>query len=226
MLDVEFVVTAAAPILKSERADVSTIIENRMITQMPTIGRNIANLQLARVLRRVPEHGYDLYVLSDHGQAVTVPYQRLHGGRKLERWTMCGSAGRGGDTYSFSSACRSVHHSSFVTGTTGSAIEVTTDIRPARASTAASAIGPSSHGRVNTRWSLAEIAVQPRCSAICRRLQPWPWRSTSASRCESGNSVSAVASHVPGGSNPAISRDVVFTGMLSRTTYRLSRASP
>ncbi|HMH52031.1 MAG TPA: alkaline phosphatase family protein [Candidatus Acidoferrum sp.] len=41
--------------------------------------------QLDRVLRRVPEHGYDLYVLSDHGQAATTPYQRLHQGRKLER---------------------------------------------------------------------------------------------------------------------------------------------
>lgn len=42
----EVVVEAAAPILKSERADVSTVIENRMIAQMPTLGRNIANLQL------------------------------------------------------------------------------------------------------------------------------------------------------------------------------------
>ena len=41
--------------------------------------------QLARVLRRVSEHGYDLYVLSDHGQAATTPYQRLNAGRKLER---------------------------------------------------------------------------------------------------------------------------------------------
>jgi hypothetical protein len=41
--------------------------------------------QLARVLRRVPEHGYDLYVLADHGQAATTPYKRLNGGRKLER---------------------------------------------------------------------------------------------------------------------------------------------
>ena len=40
--------------------------------------------QLARVLRRVPEHEYDLYVLSDHGQALTTPYQRLTGGRKLQ----------------------------------------------------------------------------------------------------------------------------------------------
>jgi hypothetical protein len=41
--------------------------------------------QLARVIRRVPEYQYDLYVLSDHGQAATVPYQRLSGGRPLER---------------------------------------------------------------------------------------------------------------------------------------------
>jgi hypothetical protein len=41
--------------------------------------------QIARVLRRVPEHAYDLYVLSDHGQALTTSYQRLTGGRKLER---------------------------------------------------------------------------------------------------------------------------------------------
>src|SRR5262245_54316326 len=41
--------------------------------------------QLARVLRRVPEHEYDLYVLADHGQASTTPYRRLTGGRTLER---------------------------------------------------------------------------------------------------------------------------------------------
>jgi type I phosphodiesterase/nucleotide pyrophosphatase len=41
--------------------------------------------QLSRVLRRVPEHAYDLYVLSDHGQTLTTPYRRLTGGRKLER---------------------------------------------------------------------------------------------------------------------------------------------
>lgn len=42
----EVVVTAAAPIVKSERADVSTALENRLIAQLPTIGRNVANLQL------------------------------------------------------------------------------------------------------------------------------------------------------------------------------------
>jgi hypothetical protein len=40
--------------------------------------------QLWRVLRRVPEHRYDLYVLSDHGQAACTPYLRLSGGRPIE----------------------------------------------------------------------------------------------------------------------------------------------
>jgi hypothetical protein len=42
--------------------------------------------QLARVLRRVPEHRYDLYVLADHGQAPCRPYPALTGGRPFERW--------------------------------------------------------------------------------------------------------------------------------------------
>lgn len=41
--------------------------------------------QLWRVLRRVPEHGYDLYVLSDHGQAACTPYADLSGGRPVEQ---------------------------------------------------------------------------------------------------------------------------------------------
>lgn len=40
--------------------------------------------RLWNVLRRVPEHRYDLYVLSDHGQACCIPYQRLSGGKPLE----------------------------------------------------------------------------------------------------------------------------------------------
>jgi hypothetical protein len=40
---------------------------------------------LADVLRRVPEYRYELYVLSDHGQAFTTPYERINAGRKLER---------------------------------------------------------------------------------------------------------------------------------------------
>lgn len=42
--------------------------------------------QLWRVARRVPEHRYDLYILSDHGQASCTPYRDLSGGQRLERW--------------------------------------------------------------------------------------------------------------------------------------------
>jgi hypothetical protein len=41
--------------------------------------------QLWRVVRRVPGHRYQLYVLSDHGQAASLPYQDLSGGRPFER---------------------------------------------------------------------------------------------------------------------------------------------
>ena len=41
--------------------------------------------QLWRVCRRVPGHGYDFFVLSDHGQAHCRPYQAVSGGRPLER---------------------------------------------------------------------------------------------------------------------------------------------
>src|SRR5207237_442163 len=41
--------------------------------------------QIWRVCRRVPEHGYDLYVLSDHGQALCTPFTDLAGGRRSER---------------------------------------------------------------------------------------------------------------------------------------------
>jgi hypothetical protein len=39
--------------------------------------------QLWRVCRRVPEHAYDLYVLSDHGQVLCVPFREVSGGRSL-----------------------------------------------------------------------------------------------------------------------------------------------
>ena len=41
--------------------------------------------QLGEILRRVPEYGYEVYVLSDHGQAATVPYSRVRAGKRLER---------------------------------------------------------------------------------------------------------------------------------------------
>src|SRR5438093_2992038 len=51
-----------------------------------TLRKVDASIQrLWRVLRRVPEHGYDLYVLSDHGQAASLPYLRVTGGRPIEQ---------------------------------------------------------------------------------------------------------------------------------------------
>ena len=41
--------------------------------------------QLARVCRRVPGHRYDLYVVSDHGQAHCTPFQELSDGQPLEQ---------------------------------------------------------------------------------------------------------------------------------------------
>ncbi|HEY3068340.1 MAG TPA: alkaline phosphatase family protein [Methylomirabilota bacterium] len=41
--------------------------------------------QLWTVMRRVPEHDYDLYVLSDHGQAACIPYVTLAKGAGFER---------------------------------------------------------------------------------------------------------------------------------------------
>jgi hypothetical protein len=41
--------------------------------------------QLWRVMRRVAEHQYDLYVLADHGQASSRPYRDLGGGQRFER---------------------------------------------------------------------------------------------------------------------------------------------
>jgi type I phosphodiesterase/nucleotide pyrophosphatase len=41
--------------------------------------------QIWRVCRRVPEHAYDIYILSDHGQALCKPFADLTGGRRIER---------------------------------------------------------------------------------------------------------------------------------------------
>jgi hypothetical protein len=56
----------------------------RAIRSLRRVDRAIQ--QLWRVLQRVPEHRYDLYVLSDHGQAQCRPYSELTGGRPFERW--------------------------------------------------------------------------------------------------------------------------------------------
>jgi len=42
--------------------------------------------QLWRVVRRVPEHRYDFYILADHGQTSCKPYGEINGGRRFERW--------------------------------------------------------------------------------------------------------------------------------------------
>jgi hypothetical protein len=41
--------------------------------------------QLARIIRRLPDLGYDLYILSDHGQAPTRPFRRLTKGVPVDR---------------------------------------------------------------------------------------------------------------------------------------------
>jgi len=40
--------------------------------------------QLDRIARRLPELAYDIYVLSDHGQAATRPFSRVSGGASIE----------------------------------------------------------------------------------------------------------------------------------------------
>jgi hypothetical protein len=40
---------------------------------------------LWRAARRVSEHRYDIYLLADHGQVHCTPYERLNGGRRIER---------------------------------------------------------------------------------------------------------------------------------------------
>ncbi len=42
--------------------------------------------QLCARYRRVPEHRYDFYVLSDHGQTACKTYRELNGGKPFERW--------------------------------------------------------------------------------------------------------------------------------------------
>jgi hypothetical protein len=56
----------------------------RAVESLRRVDRSIR--QLWRVARRVPEHQYDLYILSDHGQALSTPYRDLTGGKRLERW--------------------------------------------------------------------------------------------------------------------------------------------
>ena len=56
----------------------------RALAALRGLDRAIA--QLWSVMRRVPEHRYDGFVLADHGQSPCKPYQELTRGRRLERW--------------------------------------------------------------------------------------------------------------------------------------------
>lgn len=49
-------------------------------------GIDAAIEQLWAVMRRVPEHRYDAFILADHGQTPCTPYQRITQGQRLERW--------------------------------------------------------------------------------------------------------------------------------------------
>jgi hypothetical protein len=55
----------------------------RALRALRSVDRSIQ--QLVRTARRLPEHAYDVYVLSDHGQAHCTPFDRLTGGRRIER---------------------------------------------------------------------------------------------------------------------------------------------
>ncbi|MGH7332431.1 MAG: alkaline phosphatase family protein [Candidatus Rokuibacteriota bacterium] len=55
----------------------------RALRSLRRVDRSIH--QLWRVLRRVPEHRYDLYVLSDHGQAECRAYRTVTGGTAIAR---------------------------------------------------------------------------------------------------------------------------------------------
>jgi hypothetical protein len=56
----------------------------RALKALRGVDRGIA--QLWRVMRRVPEHRYDAYILSDHGQTACTGYPELTRGKRLERW--------------------------------------------------------------------------------------------------------------------------------------------
>jgi hypothetical protein len=55
----------------------------RALRALRRVDRSLRHLW--RVSRRVPEHRYDMYVLSDHGQAHCTPFEKLAGGRRIER---------------------------------------------------------------------------------------------------------------------------------------------
>ncbi len=56
----------------------------RAMLSLRRIDRSIR--KFARVMRRAPEHGYDLYILADHGQVACTPYMKVNTGCRFERW--------------------------------------------------------------------------------------------------------------------------------------------
>jgi len=55
----------------------------RALRALRRVDRSIQHLW--RVCRRVPEHRYEMYVLSDHGQAHCTPFEKIAAGRRIER---------------------------------------------------------------------------------------------------------------------------------------------
>jgi hypothetical protein len=55
----------------------------RALRALRRVDRSLQHLW--RVCRRVPEHRYDVYVLSDHGQAHCTPFEKVAAGRRIER---------------------------------------------------------------------------------------------------------------------------------------------
>jgi hypothetical protein len=55
----------------------------RALRALRRVDRSI--LHLWRVCRRVPEHRYDIHILSDHGQAHCTPFEQIARGRRIER---------------------------------------------------------------------------------------------------------------------------------------------
>lgn len=55
----------------------------RALRALRRVDRSLRHLW--RVCRRVPEHRYDIHVLSDHGQAHCTPFEKIAAGRRIER---------------------------------------------------------------------------------------------------------------------------------------------
>jgi hypothetical protein len=55
----------------------------RALRALRRVDRSLHHLW--RICRRVPEHRYEMYILSDHGQAHCTPFDKLGEGRRIER---------------------------------------------------------------------------------------------------------------------------------------------